>query len=44
MPDNEKAYVYILTENQGTEVSETESPPFNGFVSIDFAQGREGGL
>ncbi len=39
MPDNEKGYVYILTENQGTEVSESENLPFVGFVSLDFAQG-----
>lgn len=39
MPDSEKGYVYILTENQGTEVSESENLPFVGFVSLDFAQG-----
>ncbi len=39
MPDSEKGYVYILTENQGTEVSESADPPFIGFVSVDFAQG-----
>lgn len=38
MPDNEKGYVYMLTENHGTEVSESENLPFVGFVSIDFAQ------
>ncbi len=39
MPDSEKGYVYILTENQGTEVSDAENLPFIGFVSVDFAQG-----
>ena len=39
MPDSEKGYVYILTENYGTEVSESDNLPFIGFVSIDFAQG-----
>ena len=39
MPDNQRGYVYILTENNATEVAETENLPFIGFVSIDFAQG-----
>ena len=39
MPDNKKGYIYILTENNGTEVVESENLPFIGFVSIDFAQG-----
>ena len=39
MPDSAKGYVYILTENQGTEVSENENLSFVGFVSLDFAQG-----
>ena len=39
MPDSEKGYVYILTENQGAEFVESGNLPFVGFVSIDFAQG-----
>ena len=39
MPDSEKGYVYILTENQGAELAEAGNLPFVGFVSIDFAQG-----
>ncbi|MDX1315739.1 MAG: hypothetical protein R3356_09570, partial [Eudoraea sp.] len=39
MPDSEKGYVYILTENHGTEVAENGDLPFVGFVSLDFAQG-----
>ena len=39
MPDSQKGYVYILTENNATEVAEAENLPFIGFVSIDFAQG-----
>lgn len=39
MPDSQKGYIYILTENNGAELSEVENPPFVGFVSIDFAQG-----
>lgn len=39
MPDSVKGYVYILTENQGIELTENESMPFVGFVSLDFAQG-----
>ena len=39
MPDNEKGYIYILTENNSNEVAEAEILPFIGFVSIDFAQG-----
>lgn len=39
MPDPEKGYVYILTENQGTEVNGSNDLPFVGFVSLDFAQG-----
>ena len=39
MPDNEKGYIYMLTERQLNEPSESEDIPIAGFVSIDFAQG-----
>ena len=39
MPDSNKGYIYILTENNGTEIAESENLPFIGFVSIAFAQG-----
>ncbi len=39
MPDNEKGYIYMLTERQLNDPSENEDIPIAGFVSIDFAQG-----
>lgn len=39
MPDNEKGYIYMLTERQLNEPTENEELPITGFVSIDFAQG-----
>lgn len=39
MPDNDKGYIYMLTERQLNEPSENEDIPLSGFVSIDFAQG-----
>ncbi len=39
MPDNEKGYIYMLTERQLNEPSANEEIPITGFVSIDFAQG-----
>jgi transcriptional regulator of arginine metabolism len=39
MPDNDKGYIYMLTERQLNEPTENEELPITGFVSIDFAQG-----
>lgn len=39
MPDNEKGYIYMLTERQLSEPTENEDIAISGFVSIDFAQG-----
>ena len=39
MPDNEKGYIYMLTEKQLSEPTENEEIQISGFVSIDFAQG-----
>lgn len=39
MPDNEKGYIYMLTERQLNAPTENEDIPITGFVSIDFAQG-----
>jgi transcriptional regulator of arginine metabolism len=39
MPDQEKGYIYMLTEKQLNEPTENNDLPITGFVSIDFAQG-----
>lgn len=39
MPDNDKGYIYMLTERQLNEPSDNDSIPITGFVSIVFAQG-----
>lgn len=39
MPDDNKGYVYMLTEKQLSEPSSQDDFPVSGFVSIDFAQG-----
>jgi len=38
MPDNEKGYIYMLTERQLNAPTENNDIPITGFVSIDFAQ------
>ena len=39
MPDQERGYIYMLTEKQLNEPTENNEIPITGFVSIDFAQG-----
>lgn len=39
MPDTEKGYIYMLTENQVTSLADNDDFPLKGFLSIDFAQG-----
>ena len=39
MPDNEKGYIYMLTEHPFSEPTVNDEISIAGFVSIDFAQG-----
>jgi len=39
MPDSSRGYIYMLTENQGNDSADSDSLPFTGYVSMDFAQG-----